>query len=53
MAQEFASLDQISGGRMIFGIGSAGNLVIEGYHGVPFERPLRRMREYIRESSTS
>ena len=47
MAQEFASLDQISGGRMIFGIGSSGNLVIEGYHGVPFERPLRRMREYI------
>lgn len=47
MAQEFAALDQIAGGRMVFGLGSSGNLVIEGYHGVPFERPLRRMREYI------
>ena len=46
MAQEFAALDEISGGRMVLGLGSSGNLVVEGYHGVPFERPLRRLREY-------
>ncbi len=47
MAQEFAALEEISDGRMIYGLGSSGNLVIEGYHGIPFDRPLRRMREYV------
>ena len=46
-AQEFAAVEEISNGRMIYGLGSSGNLVIEGYHGIPFDRPLRRMREYI------
>ena len=46
IAQEFAALEQISGGRMICGLGSSGNIVIEGFHGVPFEQPLRRLREY-------
>lgn len=47
MAQEFAALEDISGGRMVYGLGSSGNLVIEHFHGVPFDRPLQRMREYI------
>ncbi len=46
IAQEFASLETISGGRMVCGLGSSGNLVIEGFHGVDFDRPLRRIREY-------
>lgn len=47
IAQEFAALDVISGGRMVLGLGSSGPAVIEGLHGVPFDRPLTRMREYI------
>ena len=31
---------------MICGLGSSGNLVIEGFHGVEFDRPLRRLKEY-------
>ena len=31
---------------MVCGLGSSGNLVIEGFHGVEFDRPLRRIREY-------
>ena len=47
LAQEFARLDHLSEGRMVLGLGSSGALVIEHFHGVPFERPLRRLREYI------
>lgn len=46
-AQEFAVLDQISEGRTVFGLGSSGAQVIEHFHGVPFERPLQRMRETV------
>src|SRR6056297_943658 len=46
-AQEFALLDQISGSRMVFGLGSSGSNVIEHFHGVPFEKPLRRIRETV------
>ena len=46
MAQEIGLLDQISGGRMVMGLGSSGAQVIEHFHGVPFERPLQRLREY-------
>ena len=49
IAQEFATLEVISGGRMICGLGSSGNLVIEGFHGVQFDRPLRRLKEYTRD----
>ncbi|MGH2829430.1 MAG: LLM class F420-dependent oxidoreductase [Actinomycetota bacterium] len=42
-----ASLDQLSGGRLILGIGVSGPQVIEGWHGVPYDRPLRRTRETI------
>ena len=46
IAQEFATLETISGGRMVCGLGSSGHRVIEHFHGVPFETPLRRIREY-------
>ena len=46
IAQEFAALETISGGRMVCGLGSSGHRVIEHFHGVPFETPLRRIREY-------
>ena len=47
IAQEIAQIEQISGGRMILGLGSSGAAVIEHFHGLPFGRPLQRLREYV------
>jgi alkanesulfonate monooxygenase SsuD/methylene tetrahydromethanopterin reductase-like flavin-dependent oxidoreductase (luciferase family) len=47
LAQAFITLDTYFGHRMVIGIGSSGPQVIEDFHGVKFERPLQRMREYI------
>jgi F420-dependent oxidoreductase-like protein len=41
------SLDHLSGGRMILGLGVSGPQVVEGWYGQPFAQPLARMREYI------
>ncbi len=41
------SLQQLSGDRFILGLGPSGPQVVEGWHGVPFGRPLGRTREYI------
>jgi F420-dependent oxidoreductase-like protein len=41
------SLDQLSGGRFILGIGPSGPQVVEGWHGVAYGKPLTRTREYI------
>src|SRR3954452_2659265 len=46
-AMTAATIDQISGGRMLLGIGSSGPQVAEGWHGQPFARQLRRTREYV------
>jgi len=45
IAQTAASLDRISGGRFVLGLGTSGHQVISGWHGVPFERGVRRLRE--------
>src|SRR5438105_2534094 len=47
IAQTAASLDSISGGRFKLGLGTSGHQVISGWHGVPFERGIRRLRETI------
>jgi len=47
VAQHFATLDQISKGRMFIGLGSSGPNVIEHFHGVKFSRPLTRVKEYV------
>ena len=47
IASTFASLDELSGGRMLVGLGSSGANVIEHFHGVPFDKPMRRLREYV------
>src|SRR5436309_3928015 len=41
------TLDHLSGGRFILGIGVSGPQVVEGWYGMPFEKPLARTREYI------
>jgi F420-dependent oxidoreductase-like protein len=46
-AMTAATLDQLSDGRMLLGIGSSGPQVSEGWHGVRFARQLQRTREYI------
>ncbi len=47
LAQTAAGLDALSGGRFILGLGASGPQVIEGFHGVPYDRPLTRMKEII------
>jgi F420-dependent oxidoreductase-like protein len=41
------TLDHLSGGRVILGLGVSGPQVVEGWYGQPFDKPLARMREYI------
>ncbi|HLH67346.1 MAG TPA: LLM class F420-dependent oxidoreductase [Solirubrobacteraceae bacterium] len=41
------TLDHLSGGRLILGLGVSGPQVVEGWYGQPFARPLARTREYI------
>jgi alkanesulfonate monooxygenase SsuD/methylene tetrahydromethanopterin reductase-like flavin-dependent oxidoreductase (luciferase family) len=47
LAQHFATLDELSGGRMIIGLGASSANVIEHFHGVPFNPTLARMRETV------
>jgi F420-dependent oxidoreductase-like protein len=41
------TLDHLSGGRMLLGIGASGAQVVEGWHGVPYGNAMKRTREYI------
>jgi F420-dependent oxidoreductase-like protein len=41
------TLDHLSGGRFILGLGASGPQVVEGWYGMPFEKPLARTREYV------
>ncbi|HEY4630572.1 MAG TPA: LLM class flavin-dependent oxidoreductase, partial [Blastococcus sp.] len=47
LAQTAAGLDNVSGGRAILGLGASGPQVIEGWHGVPYDKPLSRTREIV------
>lgn len=47
IARAAITLSQISEGRFLLGLGPSGPQVIEGLHGVPFDRPLSRMRETV------
>jgi F420-dependent oxidoreductase-like protein len=46
-AMTAATLDMLSGGRFRLGLGLSGPQVSEGWHGVPFAKPLARTREYV------
>src|SRR5215213_11048913 len=47
LLQTAAGLDNVSQGRAIIGLGASGPQVIEGFHGVPYDRPLARTREVV------
>ncbi len=46
LAMTAATLDELSGGRVILGLGTSGSRVIEHWHGEKFEKPLQRLKEY-------
>jgi F420-dependent oxidoreductase-like protein len=41
------TLDHLTGGRLLLGVGASGPQVVEGWYGVPFPKPLARTREYV------
>ena len=47
MAQTAAGLDYVSNGRFVLGLGASGPQVIEGFHGVAYDKPMPRIRDYI------
>jgi len=46
-AMTAATLDRLSGGRFLLGLGLSGPQVVEGWHGVPYGKPLGKTREYV------
>jgi F420-dependent oxidoreductase-like protein len=46
-AMHALTIDHLSGGRMILGLGVSGPQVVEGWYGMPFAKPLARTREYV------
>jgi F420-dependent oxidoreductase-like protein len=46
-AMTAATLDLLSGGRFLLGLGTSGPQVVEGWHGEPWGKPLRKTREYV------
>ncbi len=47
LAMSAMALQSLSEGRFLLGVGASGPQVMEGWHGVPFDRPVRRTRETI------
>ncbi len=47
LAQETAALADASGGRFVLGIGSSSDRIVEGWNGIPFERPLSKVEETL------
>jgi len=47
IAQTIATLDEISDGRIMLGLGTSGPIVIENWHGADYEKPLQRTKEYV------
>jgi F420-dependent oxidoreductase-like protein len=47
VAMTAAGCDYVSDGRFLLGLGASGPQVVEGFHGVPYERPMVRIKEYI------
>ena len=47
LLQTAAGLDNVCGGRAMIGLGASGPQVIEGWHGLPYDKPLARTREVV------
>jgi probable F420-dependent oxidoreductase len=47
LAQHAASLQDASGGRFVLGLGSSSNVIVERWNGVPFSKPLSKVREAV------
>jgi probable F420-dependent oxidoreductase len=47
LAQSAAALADASNGRFVLGIGSSSNVIVERWNGIPFERPLSKVRETV------
>ena len=47
LAMQAMSVQQLSGGRLVLGLGSSGPRIMEAWHGVPFRKPVATMRETI------
>ncbi|HET8565375.1 MAG TPA: LLM class F420-dependent oxidoreductase [Solirubrobacterales bacterium] len=47
LAQQAAAMADACGGRFVLGIGSSSDRIVEGWNGIPFERPLSRVRETL------
>jgi F420-dependent oxidoreductase-like protein len=47
LAMSVATLDEISEGRAILGLGTSGRIVVENFHGVPYRKPLTRLRDTV------
>ena len=47
MAMTAAGCDYVSNGRFVLGLGASGPQVVEGFHGIPYEKPMTRIKEYI------
>src|SRR5687767_4414528 len=47
-AMTAATLDLMSGGRFLLGLGTSGPQVVEGWHGEPWGKPLTKTREYVK-----
>ncbi len=48
MAQSVAAMAEAAPGRFAFGIGTSSNVIVEGWNGVPFEDPYKRVRDVVR-----
>lgn len=47
LAQHYATLDQLSDGRIVAGLGTSGSAVIERFHGLPYQPSIARLRETV------
>ena len=49
LAMQAMSVQQLSGGRLVLGLGSSGPRIMEAWHGVPFRKPVATMRETLED----